>query len=131
MAIPLFTNEEASDPGYCSIRDGRDPRLKLAKWHCEYLWILFERHADNENLRCALLGNVFDDIADLRRIRSDMPEARAGCRHNLQRAKLFCRTGKQITNRRLERSPGQDRTNGQGMANFELVHVRVRGGIVC
>ena len=48
MAIPLFTNEEASDPGYCSIRDGTDPRLKLAKWHCEYLWILFERHADKQ-----------------------------------------------------------------------------------
>lgn len=48
MAIRLFTNEEASDPGYRNIRDGADPRLKLAKWHCEYLWIRFERYADKE-----------------------------------------------------------------------------------
>ena len=48
MATRLFTNDEASDPGYRNIRDGKDARLKLAKWHCEYLWILFERHADKE-----------------------------------------------------------------------------------
>jgi hypothetical protein len=40
MASPLFTNDEASDPGYRNIRDGKDPRLKLAKWHCQYLWML-------------------------------------------------------------------------------------------
>jgi hypothetical protein len=48
MPTRLFTNDEASDPGYRNIRDGSDPRLKLAKWHCEYLWILFEPHADRE-----------------------------------------------------------------------------------
>jgi hypothetical protein len=48
MATRLFTNEEASDPGYRNIRDSDDPRLKLAKWHCEYLWMMFERHADEE-----------------------------------------------------------------------------------
>src|SRR6266404_1648157 len=48
MATPLFTNKEASDPGYRNIRDSTDPRMKLAKWHCEYLWMFFERHADNE-----------------------------------------------------------------------------------
>ena len=48
MGTPLFTSDEASDPGYRNIRDGKDPRLKLAKWHCQYLWILFERHADKE-----------------------------------------------------------------------------------
>jgi hypothetical protein len=48
MATPLFTDGDASDPGYRNIRDGKDPRLKFAKWHCEYLWIMFERHADKE-----------------------------------------------------------------------------------
>jgi hypothetical protein len=48
MAIRLFSNEEAADPGYRSIRDGGDPRLRMAKWHCEYLWILFQRYADKE-----------------------------------------------------------------------------------
>jgi len=48
MASPLFTADEASDPGYRSIRDGTDPRLRLAKWHCEYLWNFFGRHADKE-----------------------------------------------------------------------------------
>ena len=48
MATPLFTSDEASDPGYRNIRDGKDPRMKLAKWHCQYLWRLFERHADKE-----------------------------------------------------------------------------------
>ena len=48
MVTRLFTNDEASDPGYRNIREGKDVRLKLAKWHCEYLWIVFERHADKE-----------------------------------------------------------------------------------
>jgi hypothetical protein len=48
MAARLFSNEEASDPGYRNIRDGSDRRLKLAKWHCEYLWMRFRPHADNE-----------------------------------------------------------------------------------
>jgi hypothetical protein len=48
MATSLFTKDEASDPGYCAIRDGSDPRLRLAKAHCDYLWIFFERHADKE-----------------------------------------------------------------------------------
>ena len=48
MTTPLFTNDEASDPGYRAIRDGADPRLKLGKWHCEYLWMFFEQHADEE-----------------------------------------------------------------------------------
>ena len=48
MATPLFTSDETPDPGYRNIRDGKDPRLKLAKWHCQYLWMLFERHADKE-----------------------------------------------------------------------------------
>jgi hypothetical protein len=48
MAMPLFTDDEASDAGYRAIRDGTDLRLKLARWHCEYLWIFFERHADKE-----------------------------------------------------------------------------------
>ena len=48
MATPLFTNNDASDPGYRAVRDGSDARLKLAKWHCEYLWLFFERHADKE-----------------------------------------------------------------------------------
>ena len=46
--MPLFTDADASDPGYIAIRDGTHPRLKSAKWHCEYLWILFEQHADRE-----------------------------------------------------------------------------------
>jgi enoyl-[acyl-carrier protein] reductase I len=33
MPTRLFTNDEASDPGYRNIRDGSDPRLKLAKWN--------------------------------------------------------------------------------------------------
>jgi hypothetical protein len=48
MATPLFTDDEATDPGYCAIRDGSNVRLKLTKWHCEYLWLFFERHADRE-----------------------------------------------------------------------------------
>jgi hypothetical protein len=48
MATPLFTNDNASDPGYCAIRDSSNAHLKLAKAHCDYLWIFFERYADNE-----------------------------------------------------------------------------------
>jgi hypothetical protein len=48
MVTPLFTSDDASDPGYSAIRDGSDSRLKRAKAHCEYLWIFFERHADRE-----------------------------------------------------------------------------------
>lgn len=48
MATPLFTNDEASDLGYCAIRDGSQEHLKLAKAHCNYLWIFFEQHADKE-----------------------------------------------------------------------------------
>jgi hypothetical protein len=48
MATPLFTSDDASDPGYVSVRDGTDPRLRTAKAHCEYLWVYFERHADKE-----------------------------------------------------------------------------------
>jgi hypothetical protein len=48
MATPLFTSDDASDPGYLSVRDGTEPRLKMAKAHCEYLWVYFERHADKE-----------------------------------------------------------------------------------
>ena len=29
MATPLFTNGDASDPGYRNIRDGKDPRLEV------------------------------------------------------------------------------------------------------
>ena len=48
MATSLFTDDEASDPGYIAIRDGIDPRLKSARARCEYLWIFFRHHADNE-----------------------------------------------------------------------------------
>jgi hypothetical protein len=48
MATRLFTNDEASDPGYRSIRDAKKGPLRFAQWHCEYLWIRFRPHADNE-----------------------------------------------------------------------------------
>lgn len=50
MGIPsaLFTNEEATDLGYINIRAATDGPLKSARWHCEYLWQFFERHADPE-----------------------------------------------------------------------------------
>jgi hypothetical protein len=48
VATVLFTEGDTPDPGYHNIRDGTDPRLKLAKWHCEYLWTFFQWHADNE-----------------------------------------------------------------------------------
>jgi hypothetical protein len=48
MTTALFTEGDAPDPAYRNIRDGTDARLRLAKSHCEYLWIFFERHADRE-----------------------------------------------------------------------------------
>jgi hypothetical protein len=48
MTTALFTDGEASDPGYRNIRDAKDRPLKSARWHCEYLWILFQYHADND-----------------------------------------------------------------------------------
>jgi hypothetical protein len=48
MAIPLFTNDEASDLGYRNIRDAKKGPLRFARWHCDYLWIVFQHHADNE-----------------------------------------------------------------------------------
>jgi hypothetical protein len=60
MATRLFTNDGASDPGYRHIRDGKDARLKFAKWHCEYLWIVFERYAD-KNFRTEL-RRTFDAL---------------------------------------------------------------------
>jgi hypothetical protein len=41
-------NGEASDVGYRNIRDAKKGPLRLARWHCEYLWIIFRQHADNE-----------------------------------------------------------------------------------
>lgn len=48
MAIPLFMDGEASDPVYRNIRDAKDGRLRIARSHCEYLWIFFQHHADRE-----------------------------------------------------------------------------------
>src|SRR5258706_15043495 len=48
MATPLFTNDEATDPGYRSICDAKKGPLGFARWHCQYLWRVFERHADKE-----------------------------------------------------------------------------------
>jgi hypothetical protein len=48
MATPLFTDDEATDPGYRNIRDAKKGPLQLARWHCRYLWMFFERHADKE-----------------------------------------------------------------------------------
>jgi hypothetical protein len=48
MATQLFTGGEAADAGYCNIRDAKDGPLKSARWHCEYLWQFFERHADKD-----------------------------------------------------------------------------------
>jgi len=38
----------ASDPGYVNIRDAKDGPLRSARYHCEYLWSLFEPHADSD-----------------------------------------------------------------------------------
>ena len=48
MRTPLFTNDNATDAGYRNIRDAKDGPLYAARYHCEYLWIFFERHADAE-----------------------------------------------------------------------------------
>lgn len=48
MAAPLFTDGDASDPGYVNLRDAVSGPLKSARWHCEYLWIFFKSHADGE-----------------------------------------------------------------------------------
>jgi hypothetical protein len=48
MATTLFTHGEAPDPGYRGIRDATDGPLRSARYHCEYLWILFKHHADND-----------------------------------------------------------------------------------
>ena len=49
-ATPLFTDDEATDPGYRNIRDAKKGPLDFARWHCQYLWRVFERHADKEFL---------------------------------------------------------------------------------
>jgi hypothetical protein len=48
MLIPLFMDGAASDPAYRNIRDAKDGPLRLARSHCEYLWIFFQHHADPE-----------------------------------------------------------------------------------
>lgn len=48
MVTRLFTNDEASDPGYRNIRTASKGPLRFARWHSEYLWIRFRQHADNE-----------------------------------------------------------------------------------
>jgi hypothetical protein len=50
MAKPLFTKDGDSSAGYCNIRDAKDGPLYMARVRCEYYWIFFERHADNEFL---------------------------------------------------------------------------------
>jgi hypothetical protein len=46
--IRLFMDGDASDPAYRNIRDAKDGVLRLARSHCEYLWIFFQHHADRE-----------------------------------------------------------------------------------
>jgi hypothetical protein len=46
MRTPLFMDGDASDSGYVNIRDAKDEPLRSARYHCEYLWILFQAHAD-------------------------------------------------------------------------------------
>jgi hypothetical protein len=48
MLTPLFLDGEASDPAYGNIRDAKEGPLRLARSHCEYLWIFFQHHADSE-----------------------------------------------------------------------------------
>jgi hypothetical protein len=48
MLTPLFMDGDASDPVYANIRDAKDGRLRSARYQCEYLWILFQTHADAE-----------------------------------------------------------------------------------
>jgi hypothetical protein len=48
MPTKLFKDGNASDPGYVNIRDAKDEPLRSARYHCEYLWMLFESHADRD-----------------------------------------------------------------------------------
>jgi hypothetical protein len=48
MLTPLFMDGDASDPSYVNIRDAKDGPLRSARYHCEYLWSLFEPHADSD-----------------------------------------------------------------------------------
>ena len=48
MLTPLFMKGDASDPAYRNIRDATDAPLRLARSHCEYLWMFFQHHADPE-----------------------------------------------------------------------------------
>jgi len=50
MRAPLFTLGDAADASYRNLRDGTGERLRRARAHCEYLWLLFEHHADPEFL---------------------------------------------------------------------------------
>lgn len=45
---PLFLDGDAPDPAYCNVRDAKEGPLVKARYHCEYLWIFFQRHADRE-----------------------------------------------------------------------------------
>jgi hypothetical protein len=56
MLTPLFTEDEAFDVGYRNIRDAKKGPLRFARWHCEYLWIIFQSHADKQ-FRNELRGN--------------------------------------------------------------------------
>ena len=48
MAKPLFMDGEASDLAYRNIRDAKGGHFQSLRWHCEYLWIFFQHHADKE-----------------------------------------------------------------------------------
>jgi hypothetical protein len=48
MPPHLFKDGNASDPGYVNIRDAKDEPLRSARYHCDYLWILYEPHADHD-----------------------------------------------------------------------------------
>jgi hypothetical protein len=50
MRAQLFTPGDAADPSYRNLRDGTSERLRRARAHCKYLWLLFEHHADPEFL---------------------------------------------------------------------------------
>jgi hypothetical protein len=45
---PLWIDGDAPDPAYCNIRDAKSGPLVSARYHCEYLWIFFQHHADAE-----------------------------------------------------------------------------------
>jgi hypothetical protein len=48
MLTRLFMDGDASDPAYGNIREAKDGPLRSARHRCEYLWILFQAHADAE-----------------------------------------------------------------------------------